>query len=107
MGIYYSGQAESHSESESCRVKRFLNSFHSPNSEFFEVKTGFQTGGVGFENGPPFSFPPPDSTGKVNPCVVLLKDPTVAILTHSERLCVRHTQNHVGASTPDDFADQF
>ena len=31
-----------------------LNSFHSPNSEFFELKTGVQTGSVGFENGPPF-----------------------------------------------------
>ena len=28
-----------HPDSESCRVKRFLNSFHSPNSEFFEAKT--------------------------------------------------------------------
>ena len=56
---------------------------------------------------PPFSFPPPDSTKKVNPFVVLLKGATVVALTHSEQLCVRHTQNHVGASTPDDFADQF
>ena len=44
-GIYCCQRAENHSESESCRVKRFLNSFHSPNSEFFEVKTGFQTQG--------------------------------------------------------------
>ena len=44
-GIYYCQRAENHSESESCLVKRFLNSFHSPNSEFFEVKTGFQTQG--------------------------------------------------------------
>ena len=41
-----------------CRVKRFLSSFHSPNSEFFEVKTGFQTVGVDFENGPPFFCSP-------------------------------------------------
>ena len=42
-----------YSESDSSRVKRFLNSFHSPNSEFSEVKTLFQTVGVEFENGPP------------------------------------------------------
>ena len=36
------------------KLKRFLNSLHSPNSEFSEAKTGFQAGGVGLENGPPF-----------------------------------------------------
>lgn len=49
--------SNTYSDSESRRVKRFLNSFHSPNSEFFEVKTQFQTGGVSFENGPPFFAP--------------------------------------------------
>ncbi len=49
--------SNTYSDSESRRVKRFLNSFHSPNSEFFEVKTQFQTGGGVSKSGPPFFCP--------------------------------------------------
>ena len=38
------------------KLKRFLNLISHENSEFFKAKTRFQTGGVGFENGPPFYF---------------------------------------------------
>ena len=73
-------------------MKRFLNSFHSPNSEFFEAKTQFQTGGVGFENGPPFFLPPSDSLNQSQFAQPPLKPVDTKPFTKHIAVCLKHTQ---------------
>jgi len=73
-------------------VKRFLNLISHENSELFEAKTGFQTVGVGFENGPPFFLPPPDSLNQSQFAHLSLKPVDTKGFTKHIAVCLKHTQ---------------
>jgi len=81
-----------YSESDSCRVKRFLKTFSSPNSEFFESKIWFQTDCVGFENGPPFFLLPSDSLNQSQFAQPSLKPVDTKGFTKHIAVCLKHTQ---------------
>jgi len=74
-------------------MKRFLNLISHENSEFFEAKTRFQTGGVSFENGPPFFLLPPDSSNQSQFAQPALKPVGTKPFTKHIAVYLKHTQN--------------
>ena len=73
-------------------MKRFLNLISHENSELFEVKTGVQTDGVGFENGPPFFLPSSESLNQSHFAQPLLKPADTKDFTKHVAVCLKHTQ---------------
>ena len=73
-------------------MKRFLNLISHENSEFFEVKTGVQTGSVGFENAPPFFLSLPNSLNQSQFAQPSLKPVDTKGFTKHIAVCLKHTQ---------------
>ena len=73
-------------------MKRFLNSFHSPDSEFSEVKTGLQTGGGGLKNSPPFFLLPTDSLNQSQFAQPPLKHVDTKGFINHIAVCLKHIQ---------------